>query len=245
MDYGRDFYAPVSWSDIPESDGRLIWLGWFNNWETCLVPTSPWRSCMSVPRTLTLRRTSALRQQRSEPDTTRADYTLIQRPVREFYQLSERTILLKTDSAAWPPVPVTRPGELTDMNFILEATLKPGRARSCGIRIRTGNDEYTEIGYDREPGVVYVDRRKSGNVDFHPAFAGRHNAPVSLISGATMLTIIVDRSTIEVFINDGEAVISDRIFPNSRTPVIEVLAGDETAKVTNTKLHLLKSIWKK
>ena len=60
-----------------------------------------------------------------------------------------------------------------------------------------------------------------------------------------MLTIIVDRSTIEVFINDGEAVISDRIFPNSRTPVIEVFAGDETAKVTNTKLHLLKSIWKK
>ena len=245
VDYGRDFYAPVSWSDIPESDGRRIWLGWFNNWETCLVPTSPWRSCMSVPRTLTLRRTSALRQQRSEPDTTRADYTLIQRPVQEFYQLSERTILLKTDSAAWPPVAVTRPGELTDMNFILEATLKPGRARSCGIRIRTGNDEYTEIGYDREPGVVYVDRRKSGNVDFHPAFAGRHNAPVSLISGATMLTIIVDRSTIEVFINDGEAVISDRIFPNSRTPVIEVFAGDETAKVTNTKLHLLKSIWKK
>ena len=57
VDFGRDFYAPVSWSDIPESDGRRIWLSWMNNWETNLVPTSPWRSAMSIPRTLSLRRT--------------------------------------------------------------------------------------------------------------------------------------------------------------------------------------------
>jgi fructan beta-fructosidase len=28
VDYGRDFYAAVSWSDIPSSDGRRLWLGW-------------------------------------------------------------------------------------------------------------------------------------------------------------------------------------------------------------------------
>ena len=55
VDYGRDFYAPVSWSNIPEDDGRRIWIGWMNNWETCLIPTFPWRSCMSIPRSLSLR----------------------------------------------------------------------------------------------------------------------------------------------------------------------------------------------
>ena len=235
VDYGRDFYAPVSWSDIPETDGRRIWLGWFNNWETCLVPTSPWRSCMSVPRTLTLRK---------QPSGDNATYTLIQRPVQEFRKLSNGVIPLNTTAAAWPPVAVSKPAELTDMNFILETTLQPGSARSCGIRIRTGQDEYTEVGYDREPGVVYVDRRKSGNVDFHPAFAGRHDAPVQLIDGAAKLSIIVDRSTIEVFINDGEAVISDRIFPTSQTAVIEAFAGDISAKLRNTTLQQLKSIWK-
>ena len=153
-------------------------------------------------------------------------------------------MILNTDVAAWPPVAVTKPDELFDMNFILETTLQPGNARSCGLRIRTGDEEFTEIGFDREPGVVYVDRRKSGNVAFHPAFAGRHDAPTRLIDGAAKLQIIVDRSSIEVFINDGEAVISDRIFPSRQTPVIEAFAGDETAKVINTTLQPLKSIWK-
>ena len=122
VDYGRDFYAPVSWSDIPESDGRRIWLGWLNNWETCLVPTSPWRSCMSVPRVLTLRKLA------SGEDATTSDYTLIQRPVREFSKLTVGVIQLNTDTAAWPPVAVTKPDELFDMNFILETTLQPGNA---------------------------------------------------------------------------------------------------------------------
>jgi fructan beta-fructosidase len=190
---------------------------------------------MSVPRTLTLRK---------QPSGDNATYTLIQRPVQEFRKLSNGVIPLNTTAAAWPPVAVSKPAELTDMNFILETTLQPGSARSCGIRIRTGEDEYTEVGYDREPGVVYVDRRKSGNVDFHPAFAGRHDAPVQLIDGAAKLSIIVDRSTIEVFINDGEAVISDRIFPTSQTAVIEAFAGDISAKLRNTTLQQLKSIWK-
>ncbi len=44
-DYGKDFYAAVSWSDIPSSDGRRLWLGWMSNWQYANdVPTSPWRS---------------------------------------------------------------------------------------------------------------------------------------------------------------------------------------------------------
>ena len=49
--------------------------------------------------------------------------------------------------------------------------------------------------------------------------------------------------TIEVFINGGEAVISDRIFPTSNSPSIEVFAGNESAKISSLKLHQLKSTW--
>lgn len=238
VDFGRDFYAPVSWSDIPKSDGRRIWIGWFNNWETCLVPTSPWRSCMSVPRTLTLRKVP-------DTDGRRERYVMVQRPVKEFDQLRGPRQTLDAKSASWPPVAVTLPGALPDMSFVLETTLNIGTARSCGLRIRTGDDEFTEVGYDREPGVVYVDRRKSGNVDFHKAFAGRHEAPTRLMDGQVTLEIIVDRSSIEVFIQDGEAVISDRIFPSSQKPVIEVFAGDPSARLTDMTLHSLRSIWSK
>ena len=238
VDFGRDFYAPVSWSDIPQSDGRRIWIGWFNNWETCLVPTSPWRSCMSVPRALSLRKMP------STETGAAARYTLVQRPVEEFDKLRTKEISLDTSGAAWPPVAITKSGDLSDMQFILEATLIPGTARSCGFRIRTAEDEFTEVGFDRDHTAVYVDRRNSGNVDFHKAFAGRHEAPTRLIDGSVTLQLILDRSSIEVFINDGEAVISDRIFPTDKQAIVEVFAGDGSAKILNATLHQLGSIWR-
>lgn len=238
VDFGRDFYAPISFSDIPESDGRRIWLGWMNNWETALQPTSPWRSSMSIPRVLSLRN-------RNAHDTKLpADYVLIQKPVEELKKLRSMEQPLDTSKAAWPPVAITEKGSLSERSFELELKLNPGEARSCGIRLRSGVDEFLEIGYDRDPGVVYVDRRQAGNVDFHPAFAGRYEAPVRLIDRSVILQIIVDRSTSEVFINDGEAVISNCFFPNESSPVIEVFTGDASASVTDAKLWTLKSIWK-
>ena len=48
MDYGKDFYAAVTWNDVP--DGRRIAIGWMSNWNYAgAIPTSPWRSAMSVP----------------------------------------------------------------------------------------------------------------------------------------------------------------------------------------------------
>ena len=53
MDYGRDNYAGVSWSDI--QDGRRIYLGWMSNWRYAnQVPTEEWRSAMTLPRELSL-----------------------------------------------------------------------------------------------------------------------------------------------------------------------------------------------
>ena len=53
LDWGRDYYAAVSFSDAP--DGRRIMIGWMNNWDYAnQIPTSPWRSPMSLPRELSL-----------------------------------------------------------------------------------------------------------------------------------------------------------------------------------------------
>jgi fructan beta-fructosidase len=230
VDYGRDFYAPVSWDNIPADDGRRIWIGWMNNWETSLVPTSPWRGAMTVPRSLALKRVAFNTE---EP----AVITLIQQPVEELrlLELWSRTL---EPASGWPPAALTRPGELDDMTFVLEVEIEPADARSAGVRIRTGDDEYTEIGFDRFDAAVYVDRTKSGNVGFHPAFPGRHRAPARLIDGSVRLRILVDRSSVEVFVNDGEAVITDRIFPTRREPVIEGFAGSEEAEVRATLVRL-------
>jgi fructan beta-fructosidase len=237
VDFGRDFYAPVSWNHVPESDGRHLWIGWMNNWETCLVPTFPWRSSMSVPRSLTLKKVPA-----SEPDQA-PRYVMIQRPVIEFSQLQAAPIDLKTQNAGWPPKVALPSGNLHELAFALETTLEPAEERSCGFRVVTGENEFLEFGYDREGSVVYVDRRHSGNTTFHPAFAGRHEAPSRLIHGQVKLHVIVDRSSIEIFVNDGEAVISDRFFPLGEDIQIEVFSGGPTAKIKGTRVWPLRSIW--
>src|SRR4029453_8852371 len=54
LDYGKDYYAAVSWNDAP--GGKRIMIGWMNNWLYANgTPTSPWRSAMSVPREVGLR----------------------------------------------------------------------------------------------------------------------------------------------------------------------------------------------
>ncbi|WP_255413133.1 DUF4980 domain-containing protein [Prevotella sp. oral taxon 376] len=53
MDYGKDHYAAVSFSNAP--DGRHVALAWMSNWQYAnQVPTLQFRSANSIPRDLTL-----------------------------------------------------------------------------------------------------------------------------------------------------------------------------------------------
>lgn len=236
VDYGRDFYAPISFENFPSTDKRRVWLGWFNNWQTCLTPTEPWRGSMSVPRELSLRKVAFNSE---EPAT----YVLVQKPIREISKLHGKSTSLDTRQLGWPPKKVTQPGEIRELQFELTAEFKPAQARSLGFRIHTDEDEFTEIGYDSQFMEVYVDRSKSGNVSFHPAFSGRHNAPARLIDGKVSVRLLVDRSSVEVFVNDGEVVISDLIFPTNQKPWIEAFVGDKSAEISQARVIEIKSAW--
>ena len=54
IDHGPDDYAGVTWSNTGD---RKIFLGWMSNWQYAdRVPTSPWRSAMTVPRDLGIKK---------------------------------------------------------------------------------------------------------------------------------------------------------------------------------------------
>ena len=53
LDWGRDYYATVSFIGAP--DGRRVMLGWMNNWDYANdIPTRSWRSSMALPREVAL-----------------------------------------------------------------------------------------------------------------------------------------------------------------------------------------------
>ena len=90
-DYGKDFYASLSFSDIPPADGRRIWMGWISNWQYANEePTVIWRGAQSMPRALALRRL---------PDGVR----LVQQPVTELRSLrTSPAPIAVVDSMALP-----------------------------------------------------------------------------------------------------------------------------------------------
>ncbi|HET7293876.1 MAG TPA: glycoside hydrolase family 32 protein [Vicinamibacteria bacterium] len=215
-DHGKDFYATLSWSDLPASDPRRIWIGWMSNWQYANQdPTSPWRGMLTVPRALRLR---------SLPEGLR----LVQEPVEELRSL-------RRGSYSVPAVRIAGlvPLELAGDALEIRAEFAPAAATAFGLTVRKGRDEGTRIGYDVRAGEVFVDRGRSGNVAFHPDFSGRHAAPLALEGGRVRLHVLVDRSSVEVFAGGGQAVITDRIYPSPASRSVELWAEGGAASLAS------------
>ncbi len=200
-DWGRDFYAAVSWSDIPKRDGRRLWLGWMSNWEYANdVPTSPWRSAMSIARELHLRET---------PDGLR----LVQQPVRELEKLRGKSHRLGKATVAEANAWLGHRqfgSDLLEISVEFESVPAVGE---LGLRIITGTNEAAVIRCQMPEGRLTLDRTQSGQVNFHPKFSGAHEAPVRLTEGRLRLHVFLDASSVELFASDGETVLTDLILP--------------------------------
>jgi fructan beta-fructosidase len=204
LDHGSDFYAGVTWSNVP--DGRRILLAWMSNWAYTLdVPTSPWRSAMTVPRFLTLRRTSA-------------GLRLTQNPVEELATLRKGPALVFSGgpfaAADLWLYQQSDLGELLDVEMTFSEVFP---SAPFVINIHTGAAEVTAIAVDPKEGRLTIDRTHSGRQEFHPAFAAssRHVAPLHITDNTLKIRFLLDTSSLEVFAQEGETVLTDLIFPSA------------------------------
>ena len=226
MDYGKDFYAAVTWNDVP--DGRRVAIGWINNWKYAgAIPTDPWRSAMSVPRELAL-----------QPVDGQA--RLVQRPVRELRSL-RRGRSFTQHHRTIPEGTITLP--VRGKALEIKTDLRIGSGKQAGLKVRTGNGEETVIGYDAQTAVLYVDRIRSGRVDFSRDFPGVQRAPLAARHGKVGLRILVDWSSIEVFADRAQTVITDQVFPTASSGGVELFAAGGSATRDSLKVRQLRSSW--
>jgi sucrose-6-phosphate hydrolase SacC (GH32 family) len=62
-------------------------------------------------------------------------------------------------------------------------------------------------------------------------------------NGRIKLHVLVDRSSVEVFANDGARVLTHRIFPDSASDGVELFTEGGTAQLTRLDAWSLRSIW--
>ncbi|MFC8896214.1 GH32 C-terminal domain-containing protein [Streptomyces cinereoruber] len=216
VDYGKDYYAAVSWEDSP--DGKRHMIGWMNNWQYGNnTPTSPWRGAQSIPREMALR-------------TVNGRIRLTQQPVSTVASLHGPLTSVRSTRIAAGSVPLAA-GRADGKALDIRATFTLADAKRFGFKVRTGQGQETVIGYDRETQELYVDRTRSGAVDFHRDFPGIQRAPLTPRNGKVELRILVDWSSVEVFGGRGEAVITDQIFPGPDSDGIQLFAEGGTARL--------------
>lgn len=195
MDYGADFYAAVSWSDIPANDGRRIWIGWANDWRYArAIPTWPARGIMSLPRVLSLR-------------STTAGYRIVQRPVRELEALRGAPQSARNVELGDAPVALPVQGGAVELQLEVDV----GTADQIVLTLSDEKGYQTLIGVNPTVGELFLDRTRSGP-HFHDAFPDRHTAPIKVRDGKVKLRVFVDQSVVEIFADDGETTLTDRFF---------------------------------
>jgi len=229
VDYGPDFYAVRSWVNGPANNDRRVWVAWLGSWlYASSVPSSPWRGGHTFPRSVTLQH---------RPEGIR----LIQNPIEEIRELRGKPFSLK-------PVPVKGMLPLPQLSsfgntYELVTELELGPAAKAGLIVAKGTHMQTVISYDRTTGTLRIDRRHSGNVSFSKAFPKTYSAPVKLQNNRLKLHVLIDKSTLEVFVNDGRTVMTCLLYPDEAASAASLFSTRGTVRVVSLEAWKLKSIW--
>ena len=228
LDWGTDNYAGVTYNGTSES--KRTFIGWMSNWQYALAtPTTPWRSAMTLPRELTLYGRDG-------------DFYVKNYPVAQFEKLL-------TSSLTQASI-VLAPGDKKTMDFeegLNQSEIVFNTAqREFELEIGNHLMEKITIRFDATSNLVILDRTKAGVKDFHPNFANSLQYMVlpPEDSGNKVIRLLIDRSSLELFVNGGEQVMTVQLFPTE--PYTEFTIRN-TAKVglqiDGFQKSKVKSVW--
>ncbi|MEM9719896.1 MAG: glycoside hydrolase family 32 protein [Bacteroidota bacterium] len=233
LEYGRDNYAGVTWSDIPESDGRRIFLGWMSNWDYAQrVPTSKWRSAMTLPRALELVEVPQ-------------GLTLRSQPVKELTELR----LEEMGSYSFPSLETDTPlmsGIKGPIEAILEFEVDEDSNKELQVGLELSNSvgEFYRVLYDRGSNSYVSDRTLAGKKDFSDIFAFEvHDAPRLTDASAIQMHLYFDLASMELFADQGLTVMTDIFFPNQNFSQLRLVCKGGKIKGGKLTLHSLGRIW--
>lgn len=214
IDYGIDFYAPQT---ILSPDGRRIMIAWMQNWDCCNPPmTNPkWFGQMTIARELNI-----------------VNGRLIQNPVKELENI-------RTNKVCYSDI-ISGENKLTGIcgrTIDITVEINPYGDKiynEFAMKIASGNKFFTAITYDVCKSILSVDRSNSGSCrdSVHD-----RKCIVKNQNGKIKLRILIDRFSVEIFVNDGEQAISTTIYTQQEDDDI-IFYVDDKVKIDIEKYDL-------
>ena len=207
-DYGPDEYAGVTFAN---TGTRRIFLGWMSNWDYAnQVPTSPWRSAMTVPRELGLAQVGS-------------EIYLTSTPARELNTLTGPATSLPNVTATTAPIDLTASLKTTAAKRCLR--LSTQQLGSFELLLGNAAGEELIIGYDAAGKQYFIDRSRAGLTKFSPKFAGRHVAPRLANGPAADLTLYFDAASVELFADHGLTAMTEIFFATQPLTSVKLRAA--------------------
>ena len=226
MDFGKDHYATVSWSDAP--DGRRTVIGWMSNWQYATeVPTLQYRSANTLPREMGL-------------FEEKGQYYVSSTPSPELTALrGDLTHQAKRVSVSNKPHNITLPRENDGICEILMEVDARG-ADSLVMTFSNKAKEEVKLIYHVYKSELSFDRTRSGLVDFSQDFPAVTVAPTFSSKGKVKLRLFIDRSSMELFEQDGRFAMTNLVFPTSPYTTLSLESAGGKAKVTNLQVYSIQ-----
>ncbi|GAA4281628.1 glycoside hydrolase family 32 protein [Gaetbulibacter aestuarii] len=220
IDYGTDNYAGVTYNNVPNNE--RLFIGWMSNWEYAqTTPTTTWRSAMTLPRSLSLIKSNNRYILKSQLLDT---FKSIIKPVEE--------------GSISGHLPYDFTYEKLQESFIsFHAEIKD----SLQIQFSNSKGEHYTISYHKDSGVLSADRSQSGLVDFNPNYKNFsfQTIPVG-VRDSLSFKIVLDASSIELFINDGVYALTNQIFPTEPYTAFQI---NSDVTISNFEIKQVENVF--
>jgi fructan beta-fructosidase len=201
IDHGKDFYAAVPFNSRPANQKYPIIMAWNNNWAYAGdLATESRRGMFSMPRMVSLIEKNG-------------KYEMVQKPIFAGNIETQTLNLSEKDSG--------KTIEMKGNSYRLNLTIDTKNSKGFSIDLLKNGEEKSVVSYDISTQKLSFDRTKSGVVDFNKKFPSIESMKVEPENGIIKLDIFVDNSIVEIFANDGKAVISDLVFPTKGNGFVE------------------------
>lgn len=222
IDYGRDNYAGVSWSNMP--DNRQVFIGWMSNWRYAKqVPSVNFKSAATLPRELFL--------------TNNGKHMILNSaPAKEIEALRKETIAVPNTKINGSH----RIDKLLDANagsYEIEMVISTSNKRSFDFKLSNQMNEELVFSFNLQDSLLLIDRSKSGLIDFNKKFASELIKAPLVAKDTYKVRLFIDKASSEIFIDNGQLVSTNIIFPEQPYNTLEF---NGEIQVNDIKIYNLK-----